>query len=135
MTKYYSPSESGFYDSGIHGDDIPSDAIEISEEKWRTMLYEMSTGYAYELDSSGNLESVSGQAVTEAELSTLIRNQRDSLLASTDYYLMADYPINEGNLSILKAYRQSLRDITLQEDFPLDISWPQAPDFIGSESS
>lgn len=31
MTKKYSASTGGFYDTRMHGDDIPSDAVEISD--------------------------------------------------------------------------------------------------------
>jgi hypothetical protein len=39
-----------------------------------------------------------------------LRNTRNSLLQSTDKYLIPDYPISPENLEIIKLYRQELRD-------------------------
>jgi hypothetical protein len=41
---YYSPSTRGFYDSGIHGDAIPDDAVEIPPDLHRTLLDGQSEG-------------------------------------------------------------------------------------------
>lgn len=61
------------------------------------------------------------------ELSTAIRSKRNSLLAETDYLLMPDYPISEEYLARIKKYRQELRDITKQENFPQDVVFPDFP--------
>ena len=52
------------------------------------------------------------------ELATAIRSKRNSLLAETDYLLMSDYPISAEYLARIKKYRQELRDLTKQENFP-----------------
>ena len=61
------------------------------------------------------------------ELATEIRTKRNSLLAETDYLLMPDYPISEEYLEKVKEYRQQLRDITKQENFPQDVVFPDFP--------
>lgn len=61
------------------------------------------------------------------ELATTIRSKRNSLLAETDYLLMSDYPISEEYLARIKNYRQELRDITKQENFPTDVAFPDFP--------
>lgn len=61
------------------------------------------------------------------ELATTIRSKRNSLLAETDYLLMPDYPISEEYLSRIKEYRQELRDITKQENFPENVVFPDFP--------
>ena len=35
---FYSAQTSGFYDREAHGDKIPSDAVEITVEEWRSLL-------------------------------------------------------------------------------------------------
>lgn len=50
-----------------------------------------------------------------------VKALRDSLLSSTDYLVMPDYPTPP--VGIIE-YRQALRDITLQEGFPFEIEWP-----------
>ena len=59
------------------------------------------------------------------ELATTIRSKRNSLLAETDYLLMPDYPISEEYLKKVKEYRQQLRDITKQDEFPQRVVFPK----------
>ena len=62
------------------------------------------------------------------ELAATIRSKRNSLLAETDYLLMNDYPISAEYLAMIKKYRQDLRDITKQENFPKDVVFPNLPE-------
>lgn len=68
--------------------------------------------------------------VTEAQLASQARAKRDHLLNASDYYMMSDYPSTEEGLVAVKAYRQALRDITAQEDFPSEIVWPVKPEVL-----
>ena len=61
------------------------------------------------------------------ELATTIRTKRNSLLADSDYLLMSDYPISQEYLEKVKEYRQQLRDITKQDGFPNDVTFPDLP--------
>ena len=61
------------------------------------------------------------------ELATEIRSKRNSLLAETDYLLMPDYPISKEYLEKVKEYRQELRDITKQDEFPKEVTFPDFP--------
>lgn len=61
------------------------------------------------------------------ELAAAIRSKRNLLLAETDYLLMSDYPISEEYLARIKKYRQELRDITEQENFPQHVVFPDFP--------
>jgi len=60
-------------------------------------------------------------AIETAEIQAEIRKERDKLIAETDYLVMPDYPISEEERSIVLEYRQSLRDITLQDSFEVGI--------------
>ena len=46
------------------------------------------------------------------------RLERNMLIAATDKYMFADYPISEGEREKYRQYRQYLRDIPEQESFP-----------------
>lgn len=70
------------------------------------------------------------QVLTEEQLARQARTKRDRLLSACDYYVMPDYPATEEGLAEVKAYRQALRDITKQEDFPFDIVWPDYPNAL-----
>lgn len=67
---------------------------------------------------------------SDDELAAEIRAARDVLLSETDHLVMPDYPISEEDLSLVKAYRQALRDITEQEGFPRSVEWPEKPEVI-----
>ncbi len=54
-----------------------------------------------------------------------IRAIRDVLLANTDWSQAAK---STADKEAYAAYRQALRDITLQESFPYNIEWPVQPE-------
>lgn len=56
-----------------------------------------------------------------------IREERNGLLAETDKYMTLDYPISEEDRTLVREYRQALRDITKQEEFPTSVVWPEKP--------
>jgi hypothetical protein len=57
-------------------------------------------------------------------LAEQVRVERNSLLAKTDIEIIKAYENGIPASSDLKTYRQQLRDITLQEGFPLNVVWP-----------
>ena len=69
--------------------------------------------------------------LTDAEYDTVLatsaRQKRDRLIAVTDYLVTPDYPIEPDRLAKVKIYRQALRDISEQSDFPRSITWPEKP--------
>ncbi len=56
-----------------------------------------------------------------------IRDKRNKLLSETDYLVNSDYPISDETKTLVKVYRQNLRDITQQEGFPENVVWPEKP--------
>lgn len=50
---HYSESTRGFYDPAIHGDDIPSDAVEISSKTNKELLVAQSAGMVIVADENG----------------------------------------------------------------------------------
>lgn len=51
--KKYSASHRGFYDPAIHGDNIPDDAVGITDEQYAVLLDGQSAGKQIVLDSNG----------------------------------------------------------------------------------
>lgn len=49
-----------------------------------------------------------------------VRAERDSRLASTDWTASSDLTMSDE----MKAYRQALRDVPAQENFP-EVTWPE----------
>lgn len=50
---FYSKFTGGFYDTAIHGNDIPADAVEITKEEHAALLAGQSEGKIIAADSSG----------------------------------------------------------------------------------
>lgn len=57
-------------------------------------------------------------------LPTDVRNQRDSLLAATDWTALSDVTMSDA----MTAYRQALRDLPSQDGFPSSVTWPTKPE-------
>ena len=81
-------------------------------------------------DKSGGIGSIA-IVLTDAEYDTVLaasaRQKRDRLIATTDYLVTPDYPIESDRLAKVKIYRQALRDIPEQAGFPRSITWPEKP--------
>jgi hypothetical protein len=51
---FFSKSTNGFYSKEINGENIPTDAVEITVEKWGEMLSGQENGQLISSDESGN---------------------------------------------------------------------------------
>lgn len=122
MTKYYSPSTTGFYDTDVWNEaDIPCDCIKITDSLHRKLLTA--------INEKGHRVVVDGEKITtvkrDPEVSwDIIRNRRNRLLAGCDYTQMPDFP---GDRTAWAAYRQDLRDITEKYSTPSEVKWPKQP--------
>jgi hypothetical protein len=56
------------------------------------------------------------------------REERDFRLIQSDWTQLSDVSLSQTQLVQWKEYRQQLRDITLQSNFPNDIVWPTKPE-------
>ena len=64
----------------------------------------------------------------DAEAATAARATRDKLIASCDWMAIKAF---EGGTTVSTewaTYRQALRDVSAQEGFPNDITWPEKPE-------
>lgn len=52
-----------------------------------------------------------------------VRNQRNDLLAETDWWAVADRTMTQAEID----YRQALRDVPAQAGFPENVTWPTKP--------
>ena len=87
---------------------------------------EMFTEYT---DDEGNTVTVQAQkdakvAKDNAALAAIERATRDDLLKATDHYGLSDVTMSEA----MTTYRQALRDVPQQTDFPGTITWPTKPE-------
>jgi hypothetical protein len=59
-----------------------------------------------------------------------IRHQRDMLLRDTDWSVLPDCPLSDGDKAAYTAYRQALRDLPAtypEVKNPEDVTWPAVP--------
>lgn len=56
-----------------------------------------------------------------------VRSRRDGLLRDCDWTQMPDSPLTQEEKTVWQTYRQALRDVPQQEEFPQNITWPDAP--------
>lgn len=72
----------------------------------------------------------------DKEKAYIIRQHRNDLLQQTDKFVsIPDYPITTQDRELIIEFRQQLRDITLQAEFPQSITWPSIPDCISDSVS
>jgi len=55
-----------------------------------------------------------------------VREERTAILVSCDWTQFGDAPVSDVKQEEWRVYRQSLRDITEQED-PFNVTWPAEP--------
>ena len=61
------------------------------------------------------------------EVEQHVRSVRDELLILSDWTQMPDSPLNDSTKASWATYRTALRDISTQEGFPANVTWPTAP--------
>ena len=62
---------------------------------------------------------------TTEQVAENIKNKRNALILLSDWTQLLDVPTTTRDKWVV--YRQTLRDITNQEGFPLTIDWPVTP--------
>ena len=109
------------------------DGIQEVNGKWYTK-YSIGPVFVDLLDGDGNVAATAA-ALNAAYVSSIdstqahqVRTTRNIKLAETDWRFRSDLtPSQEW-----KDYCQELRNISAQEGFPWDITWPDAPNTEGS---
>lgn len=61
------------------------------------------------------------------EAQRVVREKRTRDLALSDWTQMPDSPLSDEKKAEWATYRQALRDITADSDFPYSITWPTKP--------
>jgi len=87
------------------------DGVEQIDGKWYTKY---------------SVADMDAEAITakDAEQAKSMRQTRSDKLADCDWTQVADSPVDKA---VWATYRQALRDITKQDGFPWEITWPDAP--------
>ncbi len=104
---------------------------ETGEQYYTYDRYCVETTYRANLAATveANLETWLKKAreVEESALAEEIREKRNLLLAEVDWTQTIDAPISAASREAIRKYRQDLRNITEQEGFPNEVTWPSLP--------
>ena len=130
---FYAQSTGGFYDTAIHGDNIPADAVEITTKQHTELLQGQSEGKVIAADENGYPILQDPPTPTTDQMADTARAERDRLIESvrwrierhSDELALGSEPTEP--LEPLLQYTQALRDVPQQAGFPGDIDWPVNP--------
>ena len=110
--------------------------VEVQETEYQLLLGNIDGNEYIRDPQTGELKSYVPPQPTAEELKERIalkvREERDSLLAATDFLMLRDNPkkLSEEQLKEVEAYRDALRDVPQQEGFPENVEWPEKPECI-----
>lgn len=124
---FFSKSTNGFYHSDVNGA-MPADVVPISKERHAALMLGQSNGQLIAGGSDGHPVLQDPPKVSDDVAWNSVRKMRDHLLMASDWTdtLSAKTRLGEAAYQAWQAYRQALRDVTLQAD-PHAIVWPQQP--------
>lgn len=107
----YAKSTGGFYDTAIHGSNIPADAVEISAEEHAALIEGQSQGKRIVADENGK-----PILVTPPPADPQIQTNADAraYLVSTDWYVTRFAETGVVIPDEIKAARQAARDAILE---------------------
>ena len=132
---FYSKLKNSFYLEEIHGSNIPSDSVEITEAQWNSLVSAQAAGKLLSADSDGNPIAIDPPTSTLGQLIDLSKSKRNDLLTSTDWLVMrhrdqveskVNTTLTETQYEALQAYRTELRNLPEQSGFP-NITFPTLP--------
>jgi hypothetical protein len=122
MTIYYSPTTKGFYDTLLEYSILPNDIVEIPASDHMALVDAINNQQKeIVVDATGGISLRDAIPIVTWDI---IRLRRDSLLASSDYTQMPDWP---GDKESWGVYRQTLRDLPQTYTNAADVVWPTAP--------
>lgn len=123
MRKYYElDSENRIVVASDRGK-ITADGI-IGEQFDFPEDFDFDRQYFYKIIDGKLVEDTNAISAKKAEE---IRDIRDVLLKECDFTVLPDSPFTDEKRAEWIAYRQTLRDIPLQNGFPFDVVFPNKP--------
>lgn len=124
---FFSKSTNGFYHSAVNSI-MPADVVSITKERHAALMLGQSNGQLIAAGADGHPVLQDPPKVPDDVAWQSVRKMRDRLLTASDWTdtLSAKTRLGEATYQAWQAYRQALRDVTMQAD-PHSIVWPQKP--------
>ncbi|SFY27070.1 MULTISPECIES: phage tail assembly chaperone [unclassified Pseudomonas] len=142
MLIFYAPTTGGFYNSIDHANEIPKDAVEISEHAYSALFAApflnrciTSDDMGYPVLSELEVDRIETQILNET-------HWRDAQLTATDRLVARDRDemddgggttLDQAQYTQLQAYRRALRDWPQDELFPAAEHRPVAPPWLKAQ--
>ena len=98
--------------------------VEQVDGKWYTK-YVLGPVFVDNEEATAAEQEAAYKAQKDAEQAKAVRKQRNQKLKDCDWTQVLDAPVDKDAWA---AYRQALRDISAQENFPWTINWPKEPE-------
>ncbi|WLH91542.1 phage tail assembly chaperone [Pseudomonas sp. FP453] len=140
--RFYSPSTGCTYLPAIHGENIPSDAVEISDEVFLQVIANPERGKIRAHDDNGQPYLISAPVI-EIDLAVVERLWRDAEIESAKWLrerhrdeleIGVNTTLTTEQFSELLLYVQSLRDWPQSPNFPNNQQRPVAPAWIANQT-
>lgn len=133
---FYSKSTGGFYAREVHGKNMPSDVVEITEAEHTALLAGQSSRTVIVADEAGRPIL---QSAPSEQLAAVERDWRDAEVSSTEW-LVARHrdeqdmqlvtTLTPAQFTDLLEYRQALRDWPQAVGFPDQLLRPKEPSWV-----
>lgn len=115
---FYSAQTGGFYNHTIHGDNIPADAVEITQDEYAILIDGQSRGKHIIADENSFPTLRAPSPPTALEIWSHIRQERDHRTNTSGYKVG-----NKWFHSDPKSRSQQLSLVLLGENIPADLEW------------
>ena len=110
MQIFYSRTKRAFFCEAVHGEQIPKDAVAISEEQYTALMVAQNSGKVIEPDAAGCPQAVT-PTISAEQLSAQLKGEAQDALDASDRTLLRCL---ERGLSLPEAwvnYRAQLREV------------------------
>lgn len=131
--KYFSQTTNGFYSDEINGDEIPDDAVEITDEKWMELLNGQGVGKVIAANETGYPVLLDPPPLTKDELIALAEAKRQQLLDAANV-ITADWRtelalgiISDEDKAKLTDWMLYIKEIKTTDITASDFKWPTSP--------
>lgn len=135
---YFSVKTSSFYDTAVHGTDIPDDSIEVTSDQRRDLIAAIADGMTPSC-VDGVIQFADAPPPSASTLAWLERTWRDAEVIASEWLVLRHRDEQDlsltttlaaGKFAELLMYRQSLRNWPQSSDFPNVRHRPEPPDWL-----